>query len=278
MKRAMSLSIWFGVAALSWAGTVPNQITYQGTIKEQGVPVTGTRTMVFRFTDKTGGTQYGPSISSDVVVNQGLFAIDLSPTGVDWQNVTPYIVLAVAPQGQTPTPSQQFPPQAIAATAYSLMSGTVVDGSITLSKLDSGVSNYLIPAGMVALFTTPTCPAGWSEVTALRGRTAFGYDSDNPGLFTLGQQGGSLTHTHTFTTLNDGIQGSHSHSGATGRTSGPGGTANSFSAGHSDFPLYGDTYPISLGGGAHVHTGQTDPIDPTYTLPRYTTMLFCSKL
>ena len=74
-----------------WAGSVPMAITYQGTLKQQGVPVNGPATLTFRLTSSDGTVQYWTAGDLTVNVSQGLFSVVLSPTGVDWQNVIPYI-------------------------------------------------------------------------------------------------------------------------------------------------------------------------------------------
>ena len=147
-----------------FAGAVPSQITYQGTLKEGGVPVNASRNMQFQITD-AGGTQvYWSSGNMSVNVAQGLFSVVLSPTGVDWQNITPYITVSV--EGQPLSPSEP-----ITSTAYALECGSVADGSVL--------------SGMIAMFAG-TCPAGWTRFTALDGRFPMGGAS-------YGATGGSAT-------------------------------------------------------------------------------------
>jgi microcystin-dependent protein len=131
MKKTAILFAALFLAVGSWAGTVPGQITYQGTVKQQGVPVNGTQTMLFRLTSSDGTSVYWSSGNMDVTVTQGLFAAVLSPSNVDWQNVTPYIELSINDQ-------ILLPREPVTATAYSLMSNDIVDGAVTTAKIAQG--------------------------------------------------------------------------------------------------------------------------------------------
>jgi len=64
---------------VSLAGTVGSKISYQGVLKENGNPVTGSRDMTFRlYSDDTCSTQVGSDIfKSGVQVTSGLFTVDL---------------------------------------------------------------------------------------------------------------------------------------------------------------------------------------------------------
>ena len=64
---------------VSIAATVGSKISYQGVLKENGSPVTGSRDMTFRlYSDDTCSTQVGSDIvKSGVQVTSGLFSVDL---------------------------------------------------------------------------------------------------------------------------------------------------------------------------------------------------------
>ena len=180
MKRAMTLFLGMIASAACWGGAVPSQITYQGTIKERGVPVTGDRDMQFRITDNAQvPTAYWTGPVTPVSVTQGLFSVPLTPTGVPWQDVTPYIELSVGPVGGTL--QVMLPREPITATAYSLISGTVIDASITTPKLadgsitnskiasgaitnanlDPGVQAGMMPPGAIMAYAGTSAPNGW---------------------------------------------------------------------------------------------------------------------
>ena len=54
MKTLKAIMTALLLPGLLWAGAVPPTITYQGTIKQQGVPVNGTLPMSFRLTNSDG--------------------------------------------------------------------------------------------------------------------------------------------------------------------------------------------------------------------------------
>src|SRR4051794_17126972 len=99
---AIALGIW--VAAPGSLQAIPNSITYQGSLKEKGLPANGNREMIFRLTNADGTQVYWSSPMTPVTVTNGLFAAHISPTSVDWQNVTPYIEVSV--QGQLLLPRE----------------------------------------------------------------------------------------------------------------------------------------------------------------------------
>ena len=76
--------ILLSAAPLAYSAGVPTQITYQGTLKEAGVPVNGARSMAFRLTNSDGTAVYWSSGNMSVNVVQGLFSTLLTPAGVDW--------------------------------------------------------------------------------------------------------------------------------------------------------------------------------------------------
>ncbi len=206
MKRIMMLGVAVLLTHGAWAGSVPNQITYQGTIKQAGVPVNGSVSMSFRLTNPTGTTVYWSSGNMSVDVRNGLFSANLNTSGVDWQNVTPYIELSV--QGQV-----LLPREPLTSNAYALMSGGIVDGAVTTpkiadgaitqAKLDPAVQGLQIPAGLIAMFAG-SCPAGWMRFTSLDGLFPMGGS-------TFGASGGSASHVHSIST-----DGAHNHGGLTG--------------------------------------------------------------
>ncbi len=158
----------FGVGV---AVAVPTQITYQGTLKEGGVPVTGQRSMQFRLTNAEGSAVYWSGPSMNVAVHQGLFAAALDVQGVGWRNITPYVEVSV--QGQV-----LLPREPLASTAYAQLCGSIDDGSVL--------------HGMIALFAR-SCPGGWTRFSALDGVFPLGGAA-------YGATGGRSTHAHTLST------------------------------------------------------------------------------
>jgi hypothetical protein len=147
-------SMWFAAAPL-WA--MPNQITFQGTLKQDNVPVNAAKNMQFTFVDNTGATISGttPFAVANVQVTNGLFAVQLpmDPT-IPWSQYQPYIQVSV--EGQTLSPNQP-----LNANAYSMVANTVVDGAITYAKLAPNVQAVVVPPGVVAAYDGSVAPTGW---------------------------------------------------------------------------------------------------------------------
>jgi microcystin-dependent protein len=144
MKTLLRQVLWIFCAVPLWAGVVPSQITYQGTLKQGGVAANGTYTMTFQITDLAGAHQYWSSGPTQILVNQGLFSTVLSPSGVDWQNVTPFVEVHV--NGQV-----LLPREPVTANSYALMCADVVDNAITTSKIAKGaITADLLSPGTIS--------------------------------------------------------------------------------------------------------------------------------
>jgi hypothetical protein len=200
---------------------ISSQITFQGTLKQDGVPVNANKNMQFSFVDGTGATIPGtaPIPVANVQVTNGLFAVQLPiDTTVNWQAYQPYIQVSV--EGQILNPNQP-----LTSNMYSIVSQTVIDNaivtvkiadsaittnkltdqsvttgkladaSVTAAKLDPSVQGITVPSGLIALFAGP-CPTGWSRFSALD--NAFPMGGPN-----YGAAGGSATHIHTLSAPSD---------------------------------------------------------------------------
>ncbi len=63
-------------------------------------------------------------------------------------------------------------------------------------------SHYVVPEGAIVAFNLTKCPDGWSAFDEARGRTIIGIGKGNElSEYTLGQRGGSETHTLTVEEL-----------------------------------------------------------------------------
>jgi hypothetical protein len=155
MKKLKSLLILMVAGAPLWA--MPNQITFQGTLKQKNVPVNIAKNMQFTFVDVSGATIPGttPVAVANVQVTNGLFAVQLplDPT-IPWDKYQPYVQVSV--EGQTLTPNQP-----INANAYSMVANTVVDGAITYAKLAPSAQTATVPPGAVMAFDGSVAPGGW---------------------------------------------------------------------------------------------------------------------
>jgi hypothetical protein len=264
MKK-MYLLVLSLLAAGSAVWAMPSSITYQGTLKDKGNPAQGPYPMTFQLTDKTGNNPYSNVISSQVTVTNGLFSAQLNFQLLGtytWDAISPYLQVTVNGQILSPT-------EPVNATAYALVSNTVVNGAIDPTKVASGYG--LIPSGMIAMFAT-TCPSGWSVFTGLQGKFPVGADPTNPTQFTMGQTGGNLNHVHSIS-----ADGTHTHTTAP-LTLNTATTANSGTVYMTlNAPNWVPWYPgqTTSSSGNHDHGGQTGQ---SSTLPPYMAMVFCQKI
>jgi len=229
----LAVSFLLGGQAV-WA--IPSAITYQGTLKDKGVPAnsspTTPYTMTFQLVDQSGATPFSNTLTKQVTVSNGLFSVPLSFQLLSpntWESINPYLKVAV--NGQ-----ELKPYEAIGATAYSVVSSAVVDGAISPAKISTGFG--LVPSGTVVAFAGTSAPSGWLlcdgnayaksayvslfaaigttwggdgttfNVPDLRGRTAIGAGHGN-GLTNhpLAEISGSENHTLSLNEMP-----SHSHS------------------------------------------------------------------
>jgi hypothetical protein len=153
MKRIATILIMTTLGAAPLCA-MPSQINFQGTLKQQGVPVNAPPaplvTLHFIFLDAPNGNQIqGNNTSFDipnVTVTNGLFSVQLPiDQSVPWEQYnTPYIRVSV--NGQNLSPDQPLNANLYAVSA--------------------------IPQGMIAMFAGP-CPTGWSSFAPLNNNNAF---------------------------------------------------------------------------------------------------------
>ena len=260
-----------------WA--IPSTINYQGTLKEKGLPATGTKQMLFRITSQDGSTVYWSGTQVPVPVANGLFSAQLTPvlqSGYTWDAITPYMEVSV--EGQL-----LLPREPINATVYATISGSVVDGAVTTNKIaDGNVTRAkidpvsfqsagvgLVPVGAIMMFDT-ACPPGWTVYSALQGKFPVGADTTN---FQLGTSGGSLTHSHTIST-----DGAHTHT--TPQTCNDEKCSVGLGSNNAEYnPTSSGWVPqtpamTTSTAGNHNHGGLTGPAS---SLPPYLPVLYCQK-
>ena len=110
---------------VSIAATVGSKINYQGVLKENGSPVTGSRNMTFRlYSDDTCSIQVGSDIvKSDVEVTDGLFGVELDVTHSDFNGQGLWLDVEVGGTKIGCQPIQAVP------YALSLRPGAVISGT-----------------------------------------------------------------------------------------------------------------------------------------------------
>lgn len=121
-----------------------------------------------------------------------------------------------------------------------------------------GGGSYLVPTGAIVAFTT-SCPAGWSEYTAARGRVIVGTPSGGTDEGTVGSAltnlgtrtiSTAVAHTHAVGTLVNAAESSHTH--------GAGSYANATESAHTHDVNPANT--TSTAGTSHTHA-----VDPPAT-------------
>jgi microcystin-dependent protein len=173
MRKLFSIGIPWLVAGHLFAGSIPAQITYQGTLKQRGVPANGIIQMEFQIINLDNSITYWNSQPINVPVTQGLFSQLLNPQNtlnpqnpLDWENTTPYIQVTINPTTQ---PVTLAPAEPITTTMFSLVAATVVDASVSTQKIADGAvtqqklaaSIGIVPAGTIVAYGGINDPPGW---------------------------------------------------------------------------------------------------------------------
>ncbi|MBI5245045.1 MAG: hypothetical protein HY922_15385, partial [Elusimicrobia bacterium] len=90
------------------------KLPYQGNLRQNGIPVNGAHTLVFKiYTSAAGGYPVYTSPSTPVAFTNGRFFVTLEPSGVDWEHTTPYLEVVI--DGTTLAPREE-----LSAGAYAL--------------------------------------------------------------------------------------------------------------------------------------------------------------
>jgi len=146
MKNSLFLTIGCLLLAQVKVMAIPSQITYQGTLKQNGVPTNALKNMTFLLVSADGKTPYSLIISSQVNVINGLFSIPLSFQLVSpytWDTINPYIQVSV--EGQALSPNEP-----VTTTAYAIVAASVISGAIGTPQLASmAVTSTTIANGAV---------------------------------------------------------------------------------------------------------------------------------
>ncbi len=128
---------------VSIAATAGSKISYQGVLKENGNPVTGSRDMTFRlYSDDTCSTQVGGDIlKSGVQVTSGLFSVDLDVDHSDFNGQGLWLEVEV---GGTKIGCEEILP---APYALSLRPGAVISDTTSYVELN----RYYRTGGMIPI-------------------------------------------------------------------------------------------------------------------------------
>ena len=250
-------------------GDVPNEIRYNGKLKEYKVAANGTKQMNFKFySEETGGTAIWESGTQSVKVSSGMFTYIIRPDNpkVDWRNKDIYLEIVI--DGNTLSPREK-----LLSVPYSLHSQLsqhsqtaenilIVEGkefSVTIGDKqkfsvnkdnvkftdENNIEFYMVPKGAIVIWSgsVDKIPAGWALCDGSEGtpdlRNKFVLGSGDK--YSVGQSGGEEEHTLTVNEMP-----SHSHeisrtfSGGGGGSSG--GDINTSGTGNTPFHI------LSTGG------------------------------
>lgn len=139
MKKILYAGLFLASVATA---AVPGSFIYQGSLKQNGALVNGTVAIQILLTDADGNQVYWPGPVQSVPVKEGLYRVELAPTGVDWANVDPYIETRV--NGAKLLPREKLSSSPYALLAKDLAPGATAKGDFIVSgKSGVGISGEL---------------------------------------------------------------------------------------------------------------------------------------
>ncbi|WP_413854570.1 hypothetical protein [Candidatus Ruminimicrobium bovinum] len=203
---------------------VPNEIRYNGKLKEYKIEVNGIKQMNFKlYPVEIGGTALWESGPENIKVSSGIFTYVIKPsmTQVDWRNKDIYLEIEI--DGKKLEPREK-----LLAVPYSLHSNTTESASVkegteffvTVGNSknfsvdkdnvkfinENGVEFYMVPKGAIIIWSgsADKIPTGWALCDGtngtpdLRGKFVLGSFSETGNKYSVGQTGGEEEHTLTI--------------------------------------------------------------------------------
>ncbi|MFW6129923.1 MAG: hypothetical protein ACOC56_01990, partial [Atribacterota bacterium] len=150
-------------------------------------------------------------------VENGIFHSTITPTGVNWNEIEPYIEVNVGKKGELLEALE--PREKIISSVYAL----------NADKLDGKDSKFLVPSGGIIMWSGAPgdIPEGWAlcdgtnDTPDLSGKFIVGYNSGDTDYDTVGNTGGEKmhilieseipAHTHDWSDTSSSSLGSHTH-------------------------------------------------------------------
>jgi len=237
LKKISLISCLFMTLFVAYCyADVPNEIRYNGKLKEYRMEVNGTKQMNFKFySEPTGGTALWESGTQSVKVSSGIFTYVIKPGSVDWRNKDIYLEIVIDNNVLEPR-------EKLLAVPYSLHSNTTeaatvteeADFSVTVGNKkqffvdknnakfidEKGIEFYMVPKGAIIIWSgsADKIPTGWALCDGtngtpdLRGKFVLGAVSETGNKYSVGKSGGEEEHTLTIEEMPN-----HSHDYYTGR-------------------------------------------------------------
>ena len=199
---------------------VPNEIRYNGKLKEYRTEISGTRNINFKiYNSLTGGTAKWESGTQNVVVSSGVFSVVISPD-IDWRDKDYYIELEV--NGKRLEPREKLTAMPYALHSNSTESAAVKDGDEFSVKVGNNkrfaVNSYgaktiienteyfMVPRGAIIIWsgTVNNIPTGWllcdgnNGTPDLRARFVLGAVTETGTKYSAGNTGGEEEHILTI--------------------------------------------------------------------------------
>ncbi|MFA6577637.1 MAG: hypothetical protein WCU88_01035, partial [Elusimicrobiota bacterium] len=108
LRRGIAAVLFAALAVFSTeAFAIGGKLPYQGTLRQNGINMTGSHEMIFRiYTVPSGGAPVYTSPPTTVSISNGRFFTLLEPTGVNWES--PLLYLEVTVDGVTLSPREEI--------------------------------------------------------------------------------------------------------------------------------------------------------------------------
>ena len=216
MLKKFLVIIFFSLVVQSVMAEVPNEIRYNGKLKEYRTEVNATKSMNFKiYNQLTGGTAKWESGNKSVVVSSGIFSVVLNPD-VDWRGKDYYLEIEIDSKKLEPR-------EKLTAVPYSLHANTTESAkveensefSVTVGNdkkfvVDSAgaktiIGNteyFMVPKGGIIIWSgaVSDIPTGWvlcdgtNGTPDLRDRFVLGAGHN----YSVGATGGESEHILTI--------------------------------------------------------------------------------
>ena len=173
---------------------VTTPLFYSGTLVDNGAPVNGPRALTIYLwsspTDTTSASNKCSTVLTAVMISNGKFRVPLDASCTAAVHGFPELWVEVL-VGATSLGRKK-----LGATPYALQAGRASEAVGNLRKELDALKAQSVPAGAISMFAG-ACPAGWSEVTALRGRVPRGEPAGNAASLDNGGSDDAVVAAHT---------------------------------------------------------------------------------